>query len=482
MTKKMSAKRALISSLLVMAMCFSMLVGSTFAWFTDSVTSAGNIIKSGTLDIAFQWADGTADPAAANWKDASTGAIFDYALWEPGYVQVRHIKISNEGSLALKYKVRISANGTVDALADVIDVYYIDPAVQVADRADLADVTPIGSLTQALAGMDNTATGALAPKGKEDNTLKNSSETITIALKMRESAGNEYQNMQIGTNFTIQLVATQYTFEEDSFNELYDEGATLDFAPVVSPAAFTDALSQGLSASLENDVALGEVYQVATNQNVVINGNGNTLSSDTGTRVINLDTAEGASVTLNDVVVDAADKERAISVYNSPNAEIDINSSTLDADYYTVNVASNAPGTTLNVENTTITGWCAFQTWSSNVEINVDNSTLIGLNNKPYNAAGWNNFSTIVINEPAQGSVITIRNSRIEANATTGNKQTFVSFRAASGATVIFENCTFWKDGVEITDLQEIVSNINFTSWDAVNNSHLTINGVTVLG
>ena len=481
MTVKTKTKRAFLLSAISLALCFMMLAGTTLAWFTDSVTSAGNVIKAGKLDVSLKWADGTEDPENADWIDASDGAIFDYDLWEPGYTQVRHIRITNEGTLALKYKVRISANGTVDALADVIDVYYIDPAVQLDDRALLSDLEPIGTLSQALAGLDDTATGALAPKGKEDNTLKKSSETITIVLKMRETAGNEYQNMQIGTSFSIQLVATQYTFESDSFDELYDENATLNFAPVANPAAFTDALSQGLSASLENDIALGEVYQVAPDQNVVINGNGNTLSSNTGTRVINLDTAEGASVTLNDVVVDAADKERAVSVYDSPNAEIVINSSTLDSDYYTVNISSGSPGTTLDVDNSKITGWCAFQTWSSDVMINVNNSTLIGLNDKAYNAAGWNNFSTIVINEPAEGSVIVVRNSRIEANATTGNEQTFLSFRAANGATVIFENCTFWKNGVEITDLQEIVDNIHFISQAAIDNSHLTINGVTVL-
>ena len=119
--------------------------------------------------------------------------------------------------------------------------------------------------------------------------------------------------------------------------------------------------------------------------------------------------------------------------------------------------------------------------WSKNATINVNNSTLVGNNTFTYNADGWNNFSTIVINEPADGSVITIRNSRIEANQTTGNKQTFCSFRATDGATVVFDNCTFWKDGVEITDIQEIVDNFSFTSQEAIDNSHLTINGEVVL-
>ena len=98
MTNKKGIKRSLLMSALALLLCVSMLIGSTFAWFTDSVTSAGNIIKSGKLDVEMYWADGTkAVPAAgsADWKNAASGAIFKYDLWEPGYTEVRHIKIEN---------------------------------------------------------------------------------------------------------------------------------------------------------------------------------------------------------------------------------------------------------------------------------------------------------------------------------------------------------------------------------------------------
>ena len=111
MTSKKTTRRALLSSMIALLLCVSMLVGTTFAWFTDSVTSASNIIKSGNLDIEMYWAKGTEDPNADTtvWTDASTGAIFNYDKWEPGYTEVRHIKISNEGTLALKYQLHIFA-------------------------------------------------------------------------------------------------------------------------------------------------------------------------------------------------------------------------------------------------------------------------------------------------------------------------------------------------------------------------------------
>lgn len=214
MTKTKSTKRALLLSALSLLMCVSMLIGSTFAWFTDSVTSSGNNIKSGTLDVEMYWADGTEAPDSATWTDASTGAIFNYDKWEPGYVEVRHIKISNVGTLALKYQLHIYANGDVSKLTDAIDVYYVDPAVQVSDRAQLTDANKLGTLTEVLANLANTANGEL-PAGEND--------TITLALKMQESAGNEYQNLAIGSDFSVVLMATQDNVEKDAFDENYDD-------------------------------------------------------------------------------------------------------------------------------------------------------------------------------------------------------------------------------------------------------------------
>jgi predicted ribosomally synthesized peptide with SipW-like signal peptide len=119
---------SLVVSVVAILVLFAMLIGSTFAWFTDSSTSSNNIIKSGKLDVGMYWANGKEEVDGAQWIDAQTGAIFNYDRWEPGYVEVRHIKIANLGSLAFKYKVMFVANGEVSDLADVIDVYYIDPA------------------------------------------------------------------------------------------------------------------------------------------------------------------------------------------------------------------------------------------------------------------------------------------------------------------------------------------------------------------
>ena len=256
MTNANRTKKALSMSILSLLLCFAMLVGTTFAWFTDFVTSASNIIKSGNLDIEMYWAEGTDDPAAVAWRDASVGAIFDNDKWEPGYTEVRHIKIANIGSLSLQYKLAIAANGEITDLADVIDVYYIDPAAQVANREALDAAPRLGTLKEALATLGEAGTGYLA-SGESD--------TVTIALKMQESAGNEYQNKSLcDGGFSIRLIATQATGEHDSFGNDYDNNAVADLFPgfqggVANTAVVTDG--QGLTA-YEVSMSGGDVAAV----------------------------------------------------------------------------------------------------------------------------------------------------------------------------------------------------------------------------
>lgn len=247
---KKTIRRTLVMSIVAMMLCIAMLAGSTFAWFTDSVVSGNNIIASGTLDIDMKWADGTEDvPAKAeDWNDATTGAIFNYDLWEPGYTEVRHIQIANLGTLALKYQLEIAAEGEVTALADVIDVYYLDPAQAITSR-DQLPATPIGTLSEVLAGMGTTASGVLLPGEAALN--------VTIALKMQEEAGNEYQDMSIGSSFAVKLFATQYTYEEDSFDKEYDENA--EYPVVVGTITeLKEAIDNGAKVLDLNGTNLGD--------------------------------------------------------------------------------------------------------------------------------------------------------------------------------------------------------------------------------
>ena len=106
MTKTKNTKRALLMSALSLLMCVSMLIGSTFAWFTDSVTSANNIIQSGDLDVVLEYKTNWSDEWAP--VDENTKIFKDGALYEPGYTEVVYLRVSNAGSLALKYLLSLN--------------------------------------------------------------------------------------------------------------------------------------------------------------------------------------------------------------------------------------------------------------------------------------------------------------------------------------------------------------------------------------
>ena len=219
-----TTKRALFVSVISLLICFTMLLGTTYAWFTDSVTSAGNIIKTGTLDVTLEYKK----VGETDWSDASKGPIFNYQLWEPGYTEVRYVKIENKGSLDLKFELNVipaqtPAAGEVN-LADVIDVYMMEGEATVT-RDALAAATPVGTLASLMADEDGAAYGMLFDKaeGEADATDdKNNVEIYTIVLKMKENAGNEYQEKSIGGSFVVQLVATQLASESDDLDADYD--------------------------------------------------------------------------------------------------------------------------------------------------------------------------------------------------------------------------------------------------------------------
>ena len=232
MFKFKGIKSALVTSVVSLFLCVAMLVGTTFAWFTDSVTSANNIIQSGSLDIELSYSNNNTD---WNKVTEATEPVFNYQYWEPGYTDVKYIKISNVGTLAFKYQLSIVPNIVPAAgeanLADVIDVYMFAADVAL-DRNVIAAATPVGTLTELMAQAGGATNGILLPAEGKGSTDVNPAEpadtprgeiTYCVVLKMQETAGNEYQNLTVGSGFSLQLLATQYTWENDSFDHLYDK-------------------------------------------------------------------------------------------------------------------------------------------------------------------------------------------------------------------------------------------------------------------
>ena len=230
-------KFALMQSVIALLLCFSMLIGTTFAWFTDEVISGSNIIQAGNLDAEMYWTDDLSTGTWYNAEKAGENTPFDYDLWEPGYTEVRYVKIVNAGKLALKYNLTLAPAGEVGKLAEVIDVYYAENVTaNIADRT-LSGMTKLGALLKAMNGAE-TAKGELLPGGET---------IVAVALHMDELAGNEYQGKSIGDGFVFKLLATQLAKEPDSFGPDYDENATF---PVLKPGSITADISSKVQGSV----------------------------------------------------------------------------------------------------------------------------------------------------------------------------------------------------------------------------------------
>ena len=239
MSNKKATKRALLTSITALAMCVVMLVGTTFAWFTDTATANVNKIQAGNLDVDIVDASGNSlEGQTLYFRDKNNGTNI---LWEPGATfNLDTFKIVNKGNLAIKYEVKVTGIKGSAKLLEVIDFSVVG-----------------GTLNG-----DSVAIGTLMPNGQANDT----SAPITIQGKMKESANNDYQGLTLD-GIAITVYATQNTYEYDSNDNTYDSGAfdaLKDLYPVSNSVA-----KPATGAAVINDAdASGnkQTYQVTVPQ------------------------------------------------------------------------------------------------------------------------------------------------------------------------------------------------------------------------
>ena len=199
MKKKTVTKHALLASVLAMVLCITMLVGTTFAWFTDTASANVNKIQSGNLKIELQNKEGKSlEGETLKWV-AKDGRAQAAILWEPGCTyELEPFQVVNAGNLNLKYKIAISGiQGDAKLLKAITFTYKLADGTQY----DLSAEKPLGVTA------DTKSSGL-----------------ITISGHMDENAGNEYKNLSI-EGIAITVYATQDNVESDSYGPDYDKEA-----------------------------------------------------------------------------------------------------------------------------------------------------------------------------------------------------------------------------------------------------------------
>ena len=259
--KNFSSKKALFLSVISMVICVSMLIGSTFAWFTDSATASVNKIQAGNLDVELVGKDGKTLTEALKWVKSAEAPEGEKVLWEPGCkYNLEPFAIKNSGNLALKYKVVISGLTGDATLLEAIDfTVSVDGDALVAKDGE------------------STATTA-ASLNNFEGTLEAGKTTglITITGKMKETAGNKYKGLSL-ENISITVYASQLHFESDSTGKDYDKDAT--YYPVLDAAGLKDALKAGGNVSVEANLA--PAAAIVADKNATLNMNGKTIANIT---------------------------------------------------------------------------------------------------------------------------------------------------------------------------------------------------------
>ena len=315
MTNRKSTKRALLGSVMAMVLCLAMLVGATFAWFTDTASTGVNKIQAGNLDVALEMKD-----AAGQWVSAE-GKTLDFVkaadakgeaiLWEPGCTYtLPKLRVVNNGNLALKYMIKITGIKGDAKLNEAIEWTVGDVAM-----------------------------------GAEQHLKAGESNEFTIKGHMKESAGNEYMDLTI-SGISITVYATQDTVESDSFNNQYDKNAAYKGTQEFTEGTHT--LSNGVVALNPNDIA---VKASGRDTNVTITGG--YYDGGNGGNNICVYAMDGATVTIQGgtftVGSDASRAGNSVVESNGGNIVIEggffYTNYNWNGFYYVLNQKNDNPGT-----------------------------------------------------------------------------------------------------------------------------------------
>ena len=279
MNNKRATKRALLTSVMALVMCVVMLVGTTFAWFTDTASTGVNKIVAGNLKVDIVDKEGIDHLDTLNFTKAGTEVGTDAAaaiLWEPGCRYLTDgFRIANKGNLALKWKAVVN-KGTTDEnpgkfdLLDVIDFYLVT-------------------------GTGENQTETLLDEFTGNLKKTETSDVYYIKGVMQTTAGNDYQKLTLD-GITITVYATQDTVEFDSFDDKYDEGATLpEIRTVTDAATIADSV-----ADLAKEGNKNVVVSVARDMNNIAGiktAKGNTLTMDLNGKSVGVSYGQGSTNT-----------------------------------------------------------------------------------------------------------------------------------------------------------------------------------------
>lgn len=188
-----AVKRSIILCALSLALCVALLVGSTFAWFSDSITNSGNTITAGNLTAQWSYRPINDDTAAYEPVSEELALFSADTVWQPGEPQGYDFKVENTGSVDFEWELTIdladTAGESQNNLTDVL-VVYVDGEITTPEfDADGVAVLIDGTLA---------ATDGETTAGTDESSCE-----FSLAFAIPEDAGNDYQNSSVSFSLTL---------------------------------------------------------------------------------------------------------------------------------------------------------------------------------------------------------------------------------------------------------------------------------------
>ena len=338
MKTKQTTKHALWASVTAIALCMAMLVGTTFAWFTDTASTGVNRIEAGNLKIKLKYSKDMRE-----WKDATadTPLFDDNALWEPGYTQIAYLKVVNTGSLALKYDVTTNSYDKERGKNAAGNLFYIDQYLKVGLAETETAFENRSAAIAAISGSEKSMAKELRIS-KDWTVLEAGAESkpFAVVVYMPTTVGNEANNVQSWRHpslkgFGLVVNATQATVESDSFNNTYDEKA-----PTITT---TISFSSGMHEVTENMQANGSFGAVQAEGTAVFTINADVYAVYANNAAMAVEAGGTSTITINGGdfrQVGVPDGEPCDLIYATDKSTIVINDGTFKA---------TIPANTLNV-------------------------------------------------------------------------------------------------------------------------------------
>ena len=235
MNESTKTKKALRGSLLALFLCIVLLIGTTFAWFTDTASTGVNKIQAGNLDVELEYSHDMVKWQAAN---ENTQMFNDNVLWEPGHTEVVYLRVKNAGNLALKYNIATNSYDMERGKNAAGDLFYIDKYLKIGTAQTNTAFANREAAIAAIADTEKTIAKE-TPISKDWTVLKagEKSAPTAVVLYMPTTVGNEANNVQSWRKPSLKglglvVNATQATVESDSFNNTYDENAATTLSTV----------------------------------------------------------------------------------------------------------------------------------------------------------------------------------------------------------------------------------------------------------